>query len=191
MITININTQHPVNNLPSYNKSDFHEEDYLVDSFIIEYNKIATKIHKSNDREFIISKEIQINGYGIADILALSIRKIHVEDHKDLLTAVLKSKPIIRAFEVKINNWKKGLMQAYRYNFFANVSILLLPQGKINVAKRNLSLFKDLKVGLWSFDIKQNKICRIYTPRPRNAHITEYYNTALKKIVNPIIIQQS
>lgn len=54
------------------------------------------------------------------------------------------------AVEAKIKDWQRGLYQAYRYKWFANLSYLALYKDFIEQPRKNLHLFKKLNVGLLS-----------------------------------------
>src|SRR5271166_338281 len=55
------------------------------------------------------------------------------------------------AFELKLRDWRKGLVQAYRYRYFCDCSIVVLPSDVAERASQRLELFASLDVGLWSF----------------------------------------
>lgn len=52
------------------------------------------------------------------------------------------------AFELKLTNWKRALYQALRYRGFSHNVAVVMPKGRVEVAKRNLSIFKRMNVGL-------------------------------------------
>lgn len=124
--------------------------------------------------------EFALSGFGIADFVwlawqhssagedatALSIEKIKTQLAREKLTA----------FEMKLTDWRKGLSQAYRYGYFADLAVVVVPPNTVKVAKAELKQFRKLGVGLWSFDKVTGKIRRIFTPRgskPRNARAKE------------------
>lgn len=120
-------------------------------------------------------RDFALSGFGIADFIwyawqhlpsdeatALSVKKIKAEIVRRSLTA----------FEMKLTDWRKGLAQAYRYSYFSDLSVLVLPPKAAKIAKGELELFRKLKVGLWEFDKENHKIRKFFTPRqgkPRNA----------------------
>ena len=82
------------------------------------------------------------------------------------------SKIHITAFEMKLSEWRKALSQAYRYRYFADRSIVVLPPAKAKLAKEALDIFRELEIGLWSFDAQTGEIQLIFTPkriRPKSA----------------------
>jgi hypothetical protein len=54
------------------------------------------------------------------------------------------------AIEAKLKNWKRALMQAYRYKWFADYSYVILDYAHIKPAIENISLFKQYNIGLVS-----------------------------------------
>lgn len=94
--------------------------------------------------------------------------------------------PTIRAFEVKLSDWRKGLMQAYRYRFFADASILVMPDDKKHLVEPFLATFRQLNVGFWAFNGSTEAIDKVYTPRPQRPALTAQRRkaaaTALKTV---------
>lgn len=58
------------------------------------------------------------------------------------------------AFEAKLRNWKRALMQAYRYKWFADYSYVVLDESHSKIAIENLDTFKKLNIGLITLNIK-------------------------------------
>ena len=98
-------------------------------------------------------KEFQIPGFGIADLIwvCAPVRN--------------KKEPHVIAFEMKLSEWRRALSQAYRYRYFADRAIVVLPSERVKLAKEALNIFKELQVGLWAFDPKTGVVDRLYTPR--------------------------
>ena len=124
--------------------------------------------------------EFALAGYGIADFVWLAWQESATsEDGTALSVERLKSelaRKKLTAFEMKLTDWRKGLAQAYRYGYFADVAIVVLPPAVAQAAKSNLEAFRESKVGLWSFDKATGKIRKLFTPRgskPRNAKANE------------------
>lgn len=120
--------------------------------------------------------EFALAGFGIADFVWLSWRQSAInEDGTALSFENIKSELAYRqltAFEMKLSDWRKGLAQAYRYGYFSDRTIVVLPPETVKLARHELALFRKLKVGLWSFDRGTNRIRKYFTPRPskpRNA----------------------
>ena len=66
------------------------------------------------------------------------------------------------AFELKLRDWRKGIVQAYRYRYFCDRSIVVLPGDVADRASKRLELFASLDVGLWSFDPDTNVITKYF-----------------------------
>lgn len=66
----------------------------------------------------------------------------------------------ICAIEAKLRDWRRALLQAYRYQNFANKSWVLLDEKNISSARKNIQHFENLNVGLASFNIHRE--IRIY-----------------------------
>src|SRR4051794_14536710 len=67
------------------------------------------------------AREIPANGYGIADFVVVSWNPRHLPRRCSKITAeafMSGINPKVLAFEVKLSNWRKALMQAHRYRFF-------------------------------------------------------------------------
>lgn len=124
--------------------------------------------------------EFALSGFGIADFVWLAWRPSDAsEDGTALSVENIKAQLALQkltAFEMKLTDWRKGLAQAYRYSYFADVAILVLPPDVVKTTKAELKLFRELSVGLWSFDKATGKILKLFTPRhtkPRNARAKE------------------
>jgi hypothetical protein len=133
-------------------------------------------------------REFPLAGFGIADFVwvawcpngrdgsALSLERLKAILIKHRLTA----------FEMKLTHWRKGLMQAFRYSYFADRAILVMPPNMAMLARVELPLFKELGVGLWSFDIETSRITRHFTPRattPKNEGVRDRAVTLLSRKV--------
>lgn len=70
----------------------------------------------------------------------------------------------LTAFEMKLADWRKGLAQACRYSYFADLAVVVLPPD-LAAAKADLDLFRNSSVGLWSFDPATRTISKLFTPR--------------------------
>jgi hypothetical protein len=94
-----------------------------------------------------------LQGYGIPDLItfawstqknqrpALSLEALRQELQRQQFTA----------FELKLRDWRKGIVQAYRYRYFCDWSIVVLPSDVAQRASQRLELFASVDVGLWSF----------------------------------------
>jgi hypothetical protein len=154
------------------------------------------------DANGVGARHFSISGYGIADFVwidnpsvcnnsccSLSLESIR----KQLLdTAMI-------AFEMKLTDWKKAVQQAYRYSYFADISIVVLPTDRKATVLPQIELFKQMEIGLWFFDKKNNNIIKEFTPSrntPRNVLAKEkavalfarkFYLRSLNECTNTII----
>jgi hypothetical protein len=121
-------------------------------------------------------KEFALSGFGIADFVWIAWRSTADADEGSALS-IEKLKSLLNqhkltAFEMKLSDWRKGLAQAYRYSYFADQAVVVLPPNLAAIAKANLDLFRKSNVGLWSFNPSTEAICKLFTPRrsgPRNS----------------------
>ncbi len=133
--------QHPMKNLSQNGTSRREPEAEFSDQFAASYREKFLQIHRgTNKSQALFVREVPVASFGIADLLVLSWknspRKIKtIEDFIQL-------KPQTRAFEVKLSDWRNGLMQAHRYRYFSNVSILVLPAQKLRTAEKHIEFFK-------------------------------------------------
>jgi hypothetical protein len=122
--------------------------------------------------------EFAVSNFGIADFVWLHWQRDD-QDGTALSVEKLKSELARRkltAFEMKLTDWRKGLAQAYRYGYFSDLAIVVLPPESAKLARAELTLFRKLNVGLWSFHRETGRIRRYFTPRaskPRNAKAKE------------------
>jgi hypothetical protein len=118
-------------------------------------------------------REFALDGFGRADLVFMAWKpSSKTEDFSALALEHLD----LTAIEAKIKDWRKGLMQAARYRFFADQSLLVLPPDAARIAVRYLQTFQALQVGLWEFDPVKLVITRHFTPaktRPLNTKARE------------------
>lgn len=141
--------------------------------------------HRSNKTSLVCAREIPINGFGISDLVTVAWDESRLKDSTILYNSewfINFAKPTIRAFEFKLSNWRRALMQASRYRFFANVSIVVLPIEKCLSPLKYLNTFKKIRVGLWGFDSESNRIITYYTPKPSRPFIRQYHITAVQLV---------
>jgi hypothetical protein len=156
----------PIRNLPSY-KSNGGVESKFAYRFAQAYVDQFRKLHRNTGKNRIaVAREIPANGYGIADLVAVKWKSRNMAKPMSAESFIIKYQPTVRAFEIKMSDWRKALMQANRYRFFAHAPIVVLPSAKVGPALKYLETFRGLGVGLWSFDIETNRITKHFTPRP-------------------------
>jgi hypothetical protein len=88
------------------------------------------------DRVFI-AKEVR-GFFGIPDVVAASFSGIDEKGTKSI------------AFEMKLSDWRRALIQAYRYKSFAMSVYVVLDHGSVSSALRNIDEFTRANVGLIS-----------------------------------------
>jgi hypothetical protein len=178
----------PELNLPGRLPGLLNEEEWFTIQFARSYIKRQLAVHQKSRKDNIVCvRQVSVNGFGIADMVSVSWESGLDLDHGELVSAeefLLDFKPTIRAFEVKLGNWRKGMIQAHRYRFFSNAAILVLPADKASNALGYIETFKKIRVGLWSFNPKSRKIVSYYTPRPSSTIQMKYTVKALQKMAD-------
>ncbi len=151
-----ISKNYPRQNLP-YSKSSKRIESLFVHAFVNNFN--TELLIKNYNKKYILAKELDLNGYGIADLVLweYSIKNCHNESR--LIRTILTT------FEVKIKDWRKAIIQAYRYKYYSNRAIVIIPIEYSAKAVINKKLFSDFNIGLWIFDKKNKQTNKIFTPR--------------------------
>ncbi len=147
----------PRKNLPAYTSNKRGES-----LFLIGFAQILKKILSlDKSRKHIFARELDLNGYGIADLIILELK------YPPNLNRGNINSLRITSFEIKMKDWRKALQQAFRYKYYSNRSIVVLPNENINNALKSLEVFKSLGIGLWAYDQKYKKIYKFFTPRNR------------------------
>lgn len=158
----------PVRNLPRHQAGRSRESvlSYRFGQALVA--AAADGFFRTRKTALAYAREIPANGYGIADFVVVSWNPRRLPRRRSNMSAevfMTGINPKLLAFEVKLSNWRKALMQAHRYRFFAHVAIVLLPKSNEHAALEHLETFRLLRVGLWSFEIKTQRITRHFTPR--------------------------
>jgi len=151
---ISLSQFHPQSNLPKFNK--FTSDELKLSKIFVKNLKL--EIRRKKLFNYILGAELNLNGYGIADLALLEqwpIRNKKKTSNRNILTV----------FEVKIKDWRKALKQAYRYKYYSHKSIVIMPDYNAERAVKNLSTFKTLQIGLWVFSESSNSLTKIYTPK--------------------------
>jgi len=178
----------PELNLPGRLPGLLNEEEWFTIQFARAYIERQLAVHQRSRKDNIVCvRQVSVNGFGIADLVSVSWESRLDSNHGELVSAedfLLNFKLTIRAFEIKLDNWRKGMIQAHRYRFFSNAAILVLPADKVSNALRYIETFKKIHVGLWSFNPASKKIIAYYTPRPSYSVQTKYTVKALHKMAN-------
>lgn len=160
---------------PRWNGVD--DETLFADAFVAAYDTKYAWLHSGSTRlNRAMAREVPVNGFGIADLVTVS-SDLPMHDW-----FVTKLCPTVRAFEFKLSDWRRGMMQAHRYRFFADASILVIPAKKLHLATNALQTFKKINVGLWGFDQMTDTIQMLFTPRPRLPADIEHREKAISLV---------
>jgi hypothetical protein len=146
-------------NLPAASSSKRGESNFIAK---FERAYLEAEQQKTAMRDHASGREFALDGFGRADVLFMAWRK--AKGSEDFTALALKSLRIT-AIEGKLSDWRKGLVQASRYRFFANRALLILPPETCSIALPFLATFRDLNVGLWEFDPASSRIRKHFTPR--------------------------
>jgi hypothetical protein len=129
-----------------------------------------------------------LQGYGIPDLITFAWSTPQNQGTLFSLEALREElqRQLLTAFELKLRDWRKGIVQAYRYRYFCDRSIVVLPRDVVDEASKRLQLFRSLDVGLWSFDPDTDVITKYFTPQQGTARNLEARNKAIELILNKI-----
>ncbi len=129
-----------------------------------------------------------MQGYGIPDLITFAWSTDQNQATVLSLEALRQKlqRQQLTAFELKLRDWRKGIVQAYRYRYFCDRSIVVLPGVVADRASKRLELFASLDVGLWSFDPDTDVITKYFTPHQGTARNLEARNKAIESILNKI-----
>jgi len=135
----------------------------------------------------IVANEFAQPQLGVADLVWIDWSQ---GDHDEEFTAVslekiLKRRTLI-SFEAKLKNWQQALQQAYRYRYFSDKAIVVMPFENANPALKHIEVFDELKVGLWTFEKSSNRIRKHYTPTRVRALSKDARQKAIAKISTQI-----
>jgi hypothetical protein len=84
------------------------------------------------------------------------------------------------AFELKLRNWRQGLIQAFRYKNFSNEAFLVLDHAHITAASENLAQFVRSNVGLASYN-RDGEFHVHWAPRPSVPFSNDFSERAVRK----------
>jgi len=95
------------------------------------------------------------------------------------------SQPIVRifAFEMKLRDWKRALVQAYKYAAFAHFPFVVMDHRYVGQAKSNISLFRRSNIGLISVEPNGDTVIHVH-PRYRKP-----YSKSLNRALTERIVQ--
>jgi hypothetical protein len=129
--------------------------------------------------------DFALQGYGIPDLITFAWSTQQNQTPALSLEALRQKlqRQQFTAFELKLRDWRKGLVQAYRYRYFCDCSIVVLPSDVAERASQRLELFASLDVGLWSFAPDTDVITKYFTPHQGTARNLEARNKAIESIL--------
>jgi len=123
---------------------------------------------KSKIKPGICLFDLDLPGYGIPDLIWISWHGNFGNEGATALSYESLEKRLrerrLCAFELKVSDWRKALLQAQRYRYFADRSMVIVPASVAAKAKLHIASFKSSKVGLWGIDSKARRIYKYYTP---------------------------
>ncbi len=123
--------------------------------------------------------EFALEGYGVADLVWIAWRPDGGEEFSALSLEKSLLRRKLHAFEAKLKDWRRALKQAFRYRYFADKAIVLMPAANAAPALVHLERFRDLGVGFWTFDVETGTIRKHFTP----TRVSAYNSKARAKAV--------
>ena len=168
---ISLSQYHPQSNLPNYK---------ILSSLELKLSrnivrKLLSEIKRKNVKRYKLGSELNLNGYGIADLVLLEYWSV-----KNLKR--LSQKKFLTVFEIKIRDWRKALKQAYRYKYYSHKSIVILPDYNSNRAISQIKVFESLGIGLWLYNEENDSFLKVYTPRIHKPFSKLAYQKALSML---------
>jgi len=180
---IKLSSFQPQKNLPIAKLVNTRE--YKLGAKLIRYLK--EKLQENEIRNYLLGRELNLNGFGIADVVLLEYQK---GKHKNRSTNKLEPlRKTITVYEVKIKDWKKAIRQAYRYRYYAHKSIIIMPVENVSGLIKNLQTLKSLGIGVWTYDKKGDHFDLLYTPRKRKP-FSEIANKKASSLLTQRLISQ-
>jgi len=129
------------------------------------------------------------NGYGIADFVWLvPPTRIPTRARTTPVPVARTPSPVVPgvlyAFEAKLSDWRRALQQAYRYSYFSDKAIVVLPRSRAGRVLDFLSLFRAIGIGLWLYDATTEQVRKVHTPRRCTAKNPRARATVIGAIVS-------
>ena len=125
-------------------------------------------------------RHFELAGYGIADFVWMDYAR------KGKRAGNTDAEPVLTAFEMKLKDWRRALSQAYRYSYFSDCAIVVLPSEVADRAQEHLDVFQRLGIGLWSYEPKAESIDMRFTPTGTTAKNPGAREKALTRISRKI-----
>lgn len=166
---IKFNISNPRKNLPDRLKRKRGESNFA--------NSFQRKLQSQERNRGIWGKEFALAGFGIADIIWIAPKNNNsISSHTWSITA----------FETKLKDWRRALTQAYRYKYYANRSIVVMPYEHFISRNGEVELFKKSNIGLWYYNVRNGEIKKLFTPRYKKASYKEVHEKAKSLILGKI-----
>lgn len=131
-------------------------------NFMREFEKSYFKRQSSAG---LTAEEFSLSGFGVADMVWIGWQP---DGQSDDFSAVAIQQQLARrllyAFEGKLKDWRRALQQAFRYRYFADKAIVVMPLENAGQALANLETFRNAGVGLWTFEAANGIIKEHFTP---------------------------
>jgi hypothetical protein len=167
----------PQHNLPRFNARRGAENRFALQFARVYRAAFSLLPDHKKQKNMAFAREIPANGYGIADLVSVTWNPKTRSGRtfwpvEEFISGTAHT---VRAFELKMSDWRKALQQASRYRFFAHVPIAVLPAAKSRMALENLEIFQTLRVGLWTFDPKTAVIHAHFTPAAEEPRDTKHH----------------
>ena len=139
----------------------------------------------------IAAGEFSLAGFGIADLVWIGWTPEPKSGEFTALTLERQmSRRLLHAFEGKLKDWRRALQQAFRYRYFADKAIVVMPWANADVALANLEAFRLSGVGFWSFDSASGLIREHYTPTRIRAFSSAAREKAIRALSSEIDLRQ-
>ena len=132
------------------------------------------------DCPFVYGRHFTVPGCGTADFV---LYRSPLETDEPLG----RHDACLVAFEAKLFDWKKALQQAYRYRYYADLAVVLLPCERGLAALAHRDVFQRLGVALWTFDASLGEIRKHVLPsqsRPLNLERWRQALTAIRRCIS-------
>lgn len=89
------------------------------------------------------------------------------------------------AFEMKLRNWQRGLIQAYRYSAFAHYSFVVLDAARAAPAIHQIETFRRANIGLVTVDVNA-KLTWHFMPSYRSPYCRQTYRSLYSHVTQQL-----
>ena len=78
------------------------------------------------------------------------------------------------SFELKLSDWKRAMVQAFRYRSFSHLSYVVMPEGAAESASRHADEFQQYGIGLLAFGPNGlRKLCESSPATPYSPQLSD------------------